>query len=92
MDIYAIVTSTNFHRQLLVMFRARFHDAFPPKLAEFGPQDIENGVVDTIPSENVEHLLCALLTLVHNRKKPVEYVTLEPHRFRNNTNLLRWME
>jgi hypothetical protein len=56
------------------MFRARFHDAFDPKLPEYGPQDIENGVVDTVPSENVELLLCALLTLVHNRKKPVEYV------------------
>ena len=60
------------------MFRARFHDAFPPKLINFGPQDIERGVVDTIPSPQVEGLLCALLGLVLNRKKPVEYVTDAP--------------
>jgi hypothetical protein len=58
------------------MFRARFADAFPQKLINFGPQDIERGIVDSIPSPQVEGLLCALLGLVLNRKKPVEYVTL----------------
>jgi len=56
------------------MFRARFNDAFPPKLIQFGPQDIERGVADDLPSPQVESLLCALLGLVLNRKKPVEYV------------------
>jgi hypothetical protein len=58
------------------MFRARFSEAFPPKLINFGPQDIEKGVVDALPSPQVEGLLCALLGLVLNRKKPVEYVAL----------------
>ncbi|KAK5167378.1 uncharacterized protein LTR77_007077 [Saxophila tyrrhenica] len=56
----------------LVMFRSRFNDAFPSKLPHYGPQDIENGVVDTAPSTEVQQLLCALLGLVLNRKKPVE--------------------
>jgi hypothetical protein len=56
------------------MFRARFSDAFPAKLINFGPQDIERGVVDIIPSPQVENLMCALLGLVLNRKKPVECV------------------
>jgi hypothetical protein len=54
------------------MFRARFDDAFPSKLAQFGPQDIERGVVDSTPSSQIEQLLCALLSLVLNRKKPIE--------------------
>lgn len=58
--------------QFIIMFRARFSDAFPPKLANFGPQDIERGVVEGLPSPQVESLLCALLGLVLNRKKPVE--------------------
>lgn len=65
------------------MFRARFHDAFSSKLANFGPQDIEFGIVDTIPSPQMESLLCALLGLVLNRKKPIEYVhtpRIEIHR------------
>jgi hypothetical protein len=56
------------------MFRSRFSDAFPPKLINFGPQDIEHGVVDAAPSPQVEALLCAILALVLNRKKPIEYV------------------
>ncbi|QDS70021.1 hypothetical protein FKW77_003669 [Venturia effusa] len=56
----------------IVMFRSRFSDAFPPKLIHFGPQDIENGVAGTLPSPQVESLLCALLALVLNRKKPIE--------------------
>lgn len=57
------------------MFRSRFSDAFPKSLAHFGPQDIEKGVVDALPTPHVESLLCALLALVLNRKKPVEYVS-----------------
>lgn len=55
----------------LVMFRSRFHDAFKG-VPNFGPQDIERGVVDTKPSDQVEALLCRLLGLCLNRKKPVE--------------------
>ncbi|WPH00692.1 Hypothetical protein R9X50_00352200 [Acrodontium crateriforme] len=56
----------------IVMFRSRFTEAFSTKLSNFGPQDIERGVVDSVPSPQVENLLCALLGLVLNRKKPVE--------------------
>ena len=55
------------------MFRARFHEAFPRSLPHFGPQDIERGVEDSVPGEYIERLLCALLGLVLNRKKDVEY-------------------
>ena len=55
------------------MFRARFHEAFPRSLPHFGPQDIEKGVEDSVPGEYIERLLCALLGLVLNRKKDVEY-------------------
>ncbi|RMD41490.1 hypothetical protein DV735_g3641, partial [Chaetothyriales sp. CBS 134920] len=56
----------------LVMFRSRFHEAFPKSLSHYGPQDIENGVSGELPDEQVERLLCALLGLVLNRKKEVE--------------------
>ena len=57
----------------LVMFRSRFHDAFPKSLPHYGPQDIERGVTGDLPDEGVERYLCALLGLVLNRKKDVEY-------------------
>lgn len=55
------------------MFRARFSDVFPKSVPHFGPQDIERGVEGPTPGENVEKLLCALIGLVLNRKKEVEY-------------------
>ena len=55
------------------MFRARFHEAFPRGLPHFGPQDIERGAEESPPGEYIERLLCALLGLVLNRKKDVEY-------------------
>lgn len=58
------------------MFRSRFSEAFSSKLPQYGPQDIENGVVESAPTHEVQSLLCALLGLVLNRKKPVEYVCL----------------
>ncbi len=58
--------------QFLCMFRSRFSDAFPKSLPHYGPQDIERGVVDPIPGDQVERLLCALLGLVLNRKKDIE--------------------
>ncbi|KAK3295560.1 uncharacterized protein B0H64DRAFT_474496 [Chaetomium fimeti] len=56
----------------IVMFRARFTDAFPKSLANFGPQELERDVVDAIPGERVEHFLCALLSLLLNRKQDVK--------------------
>lgn len=56
------------------MFRSRFNDAFPRGAPHVGPQDIEQGVAEGAPSADVEGLLCALLGLVLNRKKPVESV------------------
>lgn len=58
------------------MFRNRFSDAFPKSVPNIGPQDIERGVVDSLPSEQMENLLCALLGLALNRIKPVEYESL----------------
>ena len=55
------------------MFRSRFSDLFPKSLPHYGPQDIEVGVTTETPGEQVERLLCALLGLVMNRKKDVEY-------------------
>ena len=54
------------------MFRSRFQDAFMGKVPTLGPQDIERGVVEAVPDENIDNFLCALLTLALNRKKPVE--------------------
>ncbi|GAB1320182.1 hypothetical protein MFIFM68171_10392 [Madurella fahalii] len=56
----------------IVMFRARFTEAFPKSLANFGPQELERDVVETIPGERVEHFLCALLSLLLNRKQDVK--------------------
>jgi hypothetical protein len=61
-----------FITQFIVMFRSRFNDAFPRGSPHVGPQDIELGVAEETPSADVEGLLCALLGLVLNRKKPVE--------------------
>ena len=54
------------------MFRARFNDVFPRSLPNYGPQDIERGVMATQPDEGIEKLLCALIGLSLNRKKDVE--------------------
>lgn len=56
------------------MFRARFTDAFPKSLANFGPQELERDIVESIPGERVEHFLCALLSLLLNRKQDVKCV------------------
>lgn len=61
-----------FDTQFLCMFRSRFSDAFPKSLPHHGPQDIERGVEDPTPGDQVERLLCALLGLVLNRKKDIE--------------------
>lgn len=56
------------------MFRSRFTEAFPKSLANFGPQELERDVVETIPGERVENFLCALLGLLLNRKQDVKCV------------------
>lgn len=61
-----------FDTQFLCMFRSRFSEAFPKSLSHYGPQDIERGVEDPTPGDQVERLLCALLGLVLNRKKDIE--------------------
>lgn len=60
------------------MFRARFTEAFPKSLANFGPQELERDVVDIVPGEHVEHFLCALLGLLLNRKQDIKYVAAKP--------------
>lgn len=57
------------------MFRARFSETLPKSLADFGPQELERDVVETVPGERVEHFLCALLGLLLNRKQDVKYAT-----------------
>ena len=56
------------------MSRARFSAAFERRAPNLGPQDVERGVVDTVPDEGIERFLCALIGLVLNRKKDVELV------------------
>lgn len=46
---------------------------FPKGVPHYGPQDIEKGIEESPPGEYIERLLCALLGLVLNRKKEVEY-------------------
>ncbi len=71
------------------MFRSRYNDAFPKSLANFGPQELERGVVDSLPGEHVEHLLCALLGLLLNRKQDVKYGTLpQAHSKEDHTTYL----
>ncbi|KAL1838015.1 hypothetical protein VTJ49DRAFT_3138 [Mycothermus thermophilus] len=56
----------------IVMFRARFSDAFSKNLQNFGPQELERDVVEPIPGQRVENFLCALLSLLLNRKQDVK--------------------
>ncbi|KAI0976202.1 hypothetical protein F4678DRAFT_217387 [Xylaria arbuscula] len=56
----------------IVMFRSRFNDALPKSLANFGPQELERDVTESIPGERVEHFLCAILGLLLNRKQDVK--------------------
>jgi len=58
--------------QFIVLFRSRFTEAFPKSLTNFGPQELERDIVDTVPGEHVEHLLCAILGLLLNRKQDIK--------------------
>lgn len=61
------------------MFRARFAESLPKSLANFGPQELERDVVESVPGERVEHFLCALLGLLLNRKQDVKYGPTNKH-------------
>ncbi|RKF64192.1 hypothetical protein OnM2_020026 [Erysiphe neolycopersici] len=56
----------------IVMFRSRFTEAFPKSLANFGPQELEQDIVQETPGEGIENFLCALLGLLLNRKQDVK--------------------
>ncbi|RYO77579.1 hypothetical protein DL766_005576 [Monosporascus sp. MC13-8B] len=56
-----------------VMFRSRFNDAFPKSVANFGPQELERDVTESVPGQRVEQFLCAVLGLLLNRKQDVKY-------------------
>ncbi|RPA87291.1 hypothetical protein BJ508DRAFT_410799 [Ascobolus immersus RN42] len=60
-----------FEIAFIVGFVSRFGECFKGA-PSIGCQDIEQGIVNTVPSDKVEYLLCRLLSLVLNRKKPVE--------------------
>ncbi|KAF3064566.1 hypothetical protein GL218_01170 [Daldinia childiae] len=56
----------------IVMFRSRFNESLPKSLANFGPQELERDVSEPVPGERVEHFLCAILSLLLNRKQDVK--------------------
>ena len=57
---------------VVVMFRSRFNEAFSRSCPHFGPQELEVGVHEIVPTEVAERLLCSLLALCLNRKKDPE--------------------
>lgn len=69
---HEVVLADNQDIAFIVLFRNRFADAFPKNLSNFGPQDLESDIVDSVPSERVEHFLCALLKLLLNRQQDVK--------------------
>ncbi|XXH05189.1 translation termination factor eRF1 [Hypoxylon texense] len=66
------VLADNSDIAFLVMFRSRFNDALPKSLANFGPQELERDVTEPVPGERAEHFLCAILSLLLNRKQDVK--------------------
>lgn len=56
----------------IVMFRSRFTEAFPKSLANFGPQEFEQDIIQEVPGEGAESFMCALLGLLLNRKQDVK--------------------
>ncbi|KAI1358597.1 hypothetical protein F5Y08DRAFT_111108 [Xylaria arbuscula] len=66
------VLADNPNIAFIVMFRSRFNEALPKSLANFGPQELERDVTESIPGERVEHFLCAVLGLLLNRKQDVK--------------------
>ncbi|KHJ31173.1 hypothetical protein EV44_g6445 [Erysiphe necator] len=70
--VHEYILADNQDIAFIVMFRSRFTEAFPKSLVNFGPQELEQDVVQTIPGEGVESFLCALLGLLLNRKQEVK--------------------
>ncbi|KAH8895049.1 hypothetical protein GQ53DRAFT_744483 [Thozetella sp. PMI_491] len=66
------VLADNTDIAFIVMFRARFTDILPKSLANFGPQELERDIVDSVPGDRVEHFLCAVLSVLLNRKQDVK--------------------
>ncbi|KIH87222.1 hypothetical protein SPBR_04734 [Sporothrix brasiliensis 5110] len=60
------------YHQFIVLFRNRFAEAFSKNMVNFGPQELERDIVDSVPSERVEYFLCALLKLLLNRQQDVK--------------------
>ena len=59
------------------MFRSRFNEAFPKSLPNFGPQELERDVTESVPGQRVEQFLCAVLSLLLNRKQDVKYDAID---------------
>ncbi|KAI0533403.1 hypothetical protein GGR58DRAFT_115688 [Xylaria digitata] len=66
------VLADNSDIAFIVMFRSRFNEALPKSLANFGPQELERDITESIPGERVEHFLCVILGLLLNRKQDVK--------------------
>ncbi|KAG9235513.1 hypothetical protein BJ875DRAFT_458914 [Amylocarpus encephaloides] len=66
------VLADNSDIAFIVMFRSRFTEAFQKSLPNFGPQELERDIVDTVPGEHAEHFICGLLGLLLNRKQDVK--------------------
>ncbi|CAK7274801.1 hypothetical protein SEPCBS119000_006358 [Sporothrix epigloea] len=66
------VLADNHDIAFLVLFRNRFAEAFSKNMVNFGPQELEHDIVDSVPGERVEYFLCALLKLLLNRQQDVK--------------------
>lgn len=62
-----------FRAQFIVMFRSRFNEVLPKSLPNFGPQELESDVTESVPGDRVELFMCAVLGLLLNRKQDVKY-------------------
>ena len=70
------------------MFRSRFNDALPKSLPNFGPQELERDVTESVPGQRVEHFLCAVLGLLLNRKQDVKYDAIDNSRTTDTSQFL----
>jgi hypothetical protein len=66
----------NYDVPLVVLFRSKFRSLFNGT-SELGPQDVEEAVsADGDISGKLEEFVCRICTLIGNRKKSVEYISL----------------
>ncbi|CZT50241.1 uncharacterized protein RSE6_11186 [Rhynchosporium secalis] len=68
----SLIIANAYVEQFICMFRSRFTEAFPKSLINFGPQELERDIVESIPGEGAEQFLCAVLGLLLNRKQDVK--------------------